>query len=142
MDRQLTKGVVMQMSVVDIKKPVTSHIIKQMQIKMIFICFTKIDKDKRWTNDHSCKSAEKQEFLFFLSLFISFCLRWVFIAVHGLSPVVVCRLLTAVASLVAEHGLKRTRSSIAVAHKLSCPAAHGIFLDQESNLCPLHLQED
>ena len=64
MDSQLTKDVVMQMSVVDIKKPLTSHIIKQMQIKMIFICFTKIDKDKSWTKDHSCKSAEKQEFLF------------------------------------------------------------------------------
>ena len=33
MDSQLTKGVVMQTSVVDIKKPLTSHIIKQMQMK-------------------------------------------------------------------------------------------------------------
>ena len=43
MDSQLTKGVVMQMSVVDIKKRLTSHIIKQMQIKMVFICFTKLN---------------------------------------------------------------------------------------------------
>ena len=72
MDSQLTKGVVIQMSVVDIKKPVTSHIKKQMQIKMIFICFTKIDEDKSWTNDHSCKSAEKQEFLFFFKFIYFF----------------------------------------------------------------------
>ena len=26
--------------------------------------------------------------------------------------------------------------SVAVAYGLSCPLAHGIFLDQESNLCP------
>ena len=71
MDSQLTKGVVMQMSVVDIKKRLTSHIIKQMQIKMVFICFTKIDKDKSWTKDHSCKSAEKQEFLFFKCVYFS-----------------------------------------------------------------------
>ena len=50
----------------------------------------------------------------FISLFICFWLRWVFVAVRGLFSscgerallfVVVRRLLTAVASLVAEHGL-------------------------------------
>ena len=52
-------------------------------------------------------------FFFLINLFIYFWLRWVFVAVHGLSLVaasggyssVVCRLLIAVASLVAEHGL-------------------------------------
>lgn len=39
MDSQLTKGVVMQTSVVDIKKPLTSHIIKQMQMKDDFYLF-------------------------------------------------------------------------------------------------------
>lgn len=39
MDSQLTKGVVMQMSVVDIKKPLTSHIIKQTQMKDDFYLF-------------------------------------------------------------------------------------------------------
>ena len=29
---------------------------------------------------------------------------------------------------------------VAVLHGLSCPMACGIFLDQESNLCPLHWQ--
>ena len=33
-------------------------------------------------------------------------------------------------------------SSGVVAHSLSCPAACGIFPDQESNLCPLHWQAD
>ena len=33
-------------------------------------------------------------------------------------------------------------SSVVVAHRLSCPSAHGIFPDQGSNLCPLHWQLD
>ena len=32
--------------------------------------------------------------------------------------------------------------SVVVAHKLSCPAAYGIFPDQGLNLCPLHCQMD
>ena len=56
-----------------------------------------------------------------------------FVAMHGS--------LTAVASLVAEHGVSST-GSVAVAHRLSCSAACGIFLDQGSNLCPLHWQAD
>ena len=32
--------------------------------------------------------------------------------------------------------------SLAVEHGLCCGAAHGIFLDQGSNLCSLHWQED
>ena len=45
------------------------------------------------------------------------------------------RLLTAAASLVAEHGL-------VVAHTLSCSAACGIFPDQGLNPCLLHWQVD
>ena len=41
-------------------------------------------------------------FLKKICICIYFCLLWVFAAVSGLSLVVVCRLLTAVASLVAE----------------------------------------
>ena len=50
----------------------------------------------------------------YLFIYLFFCLSWVFAAVHGLSLVAasggllfiaVCRLLTVVASLVAEHGL-------------------------------------
>ena len=44
-------------------------------------------------------------FFNFINLFIYFWLRWVFVAAHGLSLVAVRRLLVAVVSLVAEHGL-------------------------------------
>ena len=56
-----------------------------------------------------------------------------FIAVRGV--------LIAVASLAAEHGLYRA-GSVVVGHRLSCPAACGIFPDQGSNPCPLHWQAD
>ena len=49
--------------------------------------------------------------------------------------------LTIVASLVAEHRLRRA-GSVVVAHGLSCSAAYGIFPDQGSNPCPLHWQAD
>ena len=48
---------------------------------------------------------------------------------QGLLSSCVQRLLTVVASPVAEHGL-------------NCSKAHGIFLDWLSNLCPLHWQAD
>ena len=54
--------------------------------------------------------------------------------------VVVHGLLVGVASLVAEHGLWGMWASVAGAFRLSCPKAYGIFLDQGSNLCPLHWQ--
>ena len=54
---------------------------------------------------------------------------------RGLLFVVVHRLLTAVASLVAEHGLYST-GSVVVAHGLSCSTACGIFPDQGSNHVP------
>ena len=40
--------------------------------------------------------------------------------------------------LVAEH----MQALQFVTHRLSCPAESGIFLDQPSNLCPLHWQAD
>ena len=39
------------------------------------------------------------------------------------------------------HGLWSVGSAVA-AHRLSCPAPHRIFLDQELNPCPLHWQVD
>ena len=76
-----------------------------------------------------------------------------FLAMHGL--------LTAVASLVAEHGFYSTLASVVVAcglmscgspplehrlnscgHGLSCSLASGISLDQKSNPCLLHWQAD
>ena len=61
--------------------------------------------------------------------------------VQGLLVVVLPRLLTAVASLVAECGLKRAGSAV-VARGLRCPTACGIFPDQELNRCLLHWQVD
>ena len=68
---------------------------------------------------------------------------------RGLLFVVVRRLLTAVASLVAEHGLQarglqqlQHAGSVVVAHRLSCSTVCGIFPDQGSNPCPLHWQAD
>ena len=60
---------------------------------------------------------------------------------RDVSQVVGHRLLIMVASLVAEHGLL-SAVSVVVVHGFSCPVACGIFLDQESNLCPLHYQVD
>ena len=60
----------------------------------------------------------------------------------GCSPAVVCGLLAAVASLVAEHGLEGTWASVVVANGLSCPAAYGIIPVQGSNLCPQHWKAD
>ena len=77
------------------------------------------------------------------------------------SLVVVCGLLTAVASLVAEHRLQSAQASVVAAHGLSscgsralehrlsscghrliCSTACGIFPDQVSNLCLLHWQAE
>ena len=77
-----------------------------------------------------------------------FWLHWVFVAVHGLSPVrasgahsflVVRGLLVAAASPCGERALG-TSASVVVAHGLSCPTTSGIFPDQGSNPCPLHWQ--
>ena len=48
------------------------------------------------------------------------------------------------ASVVVVHGLSSwgTQASVVMVHGLSCFLACGIFLDQGSNLCPLHLQVD
>ena len=45
------------------------------------------------------------------------------------------------ASIVAACGLKSV-GSVVVVHRLSCPMAHEIFLDQGSNLCSLYWQAD
>ena len=60
----------------------------------------------------------------------------------GYSPVAVPGLLIVMASLVTEHALYHTWTSVVVIHGPSCSAACGIFLDQGSNPCLLHWQED
>ena len=59
----------------------------------------------------------------------------------GLLSIAMCRLLIAAASPIAEHGALGSRTSEAVAHRLSCPTARGIFQAQGLNLCPLHWQQ-
>ena len=49
------------------------------------------------------------------------------------------RLLTAVRPLVGKRGLQSARASVVVVLGLSRLKTRGIFQDQESNLCPLHL---
>ena len=51
-------------------------------------------------------------------------------ASKGYSLIVVQGLLTAVASLVAEHRLLGVQASVAAAHGFSCPTLCGIFPDQ------------
>ena len=63
-------------------------------------------------------------------------------AIRAYSLVAVHELFIAVASLVADHRLQGTCCSVVAAHGLSCPAACGIFRDQESNPRPLHWQVD
>ena len=62
--------------------------------------------------DFEFKRAHCRVFLdliLFIYLFVYLWLHWVFVAVRGLSLVVVRGLLLAVASLVAEHGLQVRR---------------------------------
>ena len=71
-------------------------------------------------------------FSFFLMNFYLFIYFWRpgSSLLHGeLSLVVVRRLLSAVASFEAEHGLQGTWASVVVAYGLSCPVAGEIFLD-------------
>ena len=55
-----------------------------------------------------------------LFVLIKFWLHWVFVAALGLSAVVVCRLLTAGASLAVVRGFLGTRASVAAAQGISC----------------------
>ena len=76
---------------------------------------------------------------FFFNKVIYFQLCWVFVAAHRFSLVVVCGLLVAVASLVAEHRLQSSQALVGfVVHGLNCPVACGIFSDQGLNPCSLH----
>lgn len=87
--------------------------------------------------------------IFFKILLIYFWLRWILDAACRLSLVVasgdyswvaVCGLFTVVPSFAAEHRLQGMWALAAVAHRLSCSKACGIFADQGWNLCLLHWQ--
>ena len=106
----------------------------------------------------------------FIYLFIYFWLRWIFVAAHGLSLVVVSRGYSSLwcmsfslrwllllkstgsrhagfsscglrASVVVARGLWSSGSEV-VAQGLSCSMACEIFPDQGSKPCPLHWQAD
>ena len=62
-------------------------------------------------------------------------------ASRGYSLAAVCGFVTEVASLVVELGL-RSKGSEALAHRLSCSVACGIFPGQGLNPCLLHWQAD
>ena len=72
------------------------------------------------------------------------CCTWVFVAARGLSLIVLIKdysliavheLLTAVASLAAEHGLRCTGTSVVV-QGLSCPVACSVFLTRVQTMSP------
>ena len=85
---------------------------------------------------------------------------WVFVATGGLSLVAVSRTFSSCGARVSHGGgfsgfraqtlgysgfhscPSTVLCSVAVARWLSCSTAHGIFLDQGSNSCPLHWQVD
>ena len=58
----------------------------------------------------------------------------------GFSVVAYCSL--CVWPLAGEHGLSGARAAVAVAHRLSCPVAGGIFPDQGPSPCLLHRRAD
>ena len=102
-----------------------------------------LDKSKSSyiTSTFSTLKTFLKSYLFFAAL--GLCCRTAFSSCReqGLLFVAVCRLLLALASLVAEHRLQ-SADSVVVALGLSCPETCGIFPDQGLNLCPLHWQAD
>ena len=71
-------------------------------------------------------------FFIFKIYFLLFWLHWVFVALHGLSLVLASMGLSLQWPLLQRMGLR--------AHRLSCSAACGIFLDQGLKSCPLHFK--
>ena len=104
-----------------------------------------------------CCWVAVMSWFFFLTIFFSFgsCVpHRLFSSCHEWQLLFVAGLLTVVASLILEHGLwgiwalvvaipgLQSTGSIVAAHRLSCFVACGIFPDQGSNPCFLHLQAD
>ena len=118
--------------------------------------------EKVFVSPSLLKKKKKFIYLFLAVLGLSCCTQaFSSCGERGLLFVAVCGLLTAVASLVAEHGLQARRlqqlwhagsvvvahrlqnvGSVVVVHGLSCSVACGIFPDQGSNLCSPHWQAD
>ena len=87
---------------------------------------------------------------FFFKVFVYLWLCLILVFVRGLSLVVAsgghsssrCVGLSLSRPLLLQSTGSRHTRSVIVAHGPSCSAAHGIFPDQGSNLCPLHWQAD
>jgi len=86
-------------------------------------------------------SGECGSVLLFYDVFF-FWLFWVFASTHGLSLVVVCGLLTVVASLVAEHRLLMHGFNQQLWHMGLVALWHVESSAQGLNLCPPHWQTD
>ena len=98
--------------------------------------------------------ALKRIFLYFskftFALFIYVWLCCVFIAAYGISLVVssgdystlCCMVFLLQWPLLLRSTGSKCAVSVAVVHRLSCSVARGTFLDQGTNLCPLHWQAD
>ena len=91
----------------------------------------------------------KKKKIIIIGFFLEGALRWVFVAVRGLSLAAVSRGYSPGMVHGASHcgGFSCCRAwapgcmgSVFVACGLSCPVVCGIFLDQGSNPCPLHWQ--
>ena len=89
-------------------------------------------------------------YLFILLILFIFWLCWVFVATRGLSLAAASGGYSSLRSLgfalpwllLSRSTGSRGAGSVVVAQGLSCSAACGILLDQDSNPCPLHWQVD
>ena len=128
----------------------------------ILFCFI-LENDKKHFHLESAlmsKILVYYDFLNFINFY--FWLHWVFVAARGLSLVATSEDFSSLQCagfslrwllLLRSTGSRRAGSvvvacrlsstgSVVVAHGLSCSTACGIFMDQGSNLCPLHWQAD
>ena len=81
-------------------------------------------------------------YLFMAVLGLRFCARAFSIAASGGHSSSQCAGLSLSRPLLLRSTGSRRAGSVIVAHRPSCSAARGIFLDQGSNPCPLHWQAD
>ena len=140
--------------------------LSSMSFNLSFMCYISLPLCASFQTSYSGLSSISTILSFFLLFFwpgyfiflVYFWLRWVFVAACRFSLVAASRgysslrctsfslrwllLLQSSGSRCAGFSSCGTWASVVVVHGLSCSAACGIFLDQGSNLCPLHWQAD
>ena len=96
------------------------------------------------TNALECYQQHQCWWHSFLNSFICFWLCWVFIAAWELSLVVARGATSSCRTQASYRGAQALgcAASVVVVPGLACFVACGIFLDQGSNLCPMHWQVD